>query len=306
MGVGSRHELNMYRFLIIALQVLWLPSVVLAQSHHCQTDIEELFYAIGKVQTAGFKEYLENNYGVGLACKSNFIKGVHEGAAEKSESQRAYYAGLKIGEQVIVQMMNGICTEVFGGKSLIIELKERFMIKFANGFTDALDKRAKYSLSEAHALANSKIKKFKIILKNNQALTPSSRQEADDMFYAIGIAQTDGMDTYLENTTNINRVYISDFIRGVKKVAYGEQSKERHAYYAGLGIGEGIAMQMLNGIERDVFNELSVGEERVNRLRCFLEGFTDGINNTGRYTLEKARDIASTIMEMIKKDINNY
>lgn len=287
------------------MQVLWLPSVVSAQSHHTQTGVEEFFYAIGMAQTDGFKEYLENKLEVDLTYKSNFIKGVHKGAAEKSESQRAYYAGLNTGEQVTNQMMNGICAEVFGGKSLIPELKKRFTIKFADGFTDALDKRAKYSLSEAHALANSKIKKFKTILKNNQALTPSSRNEADDMFYAIGIAQADGMEVYLKNTMNINRVYISDFIRGVKESAYGEQSKERHAYYAGLGIGDAIATQMLNGIEREVYNELSVGEERVNRLRCFLEGFTDGISNTGRYTLEKARDIASTLMEKIKKDIKN-
>lgn len=275
--------------------------MLLAQSHYTQIDIEEFFYAIGKAQTAGLKEYLENNLKVDLTYKSSFIKGLHESARNNDESKKAYYAGLQIGEQVTNQMMNAIFADVFGGKSLIPELKKRFTEKFADGFTGALSKHAKFSLSEANILANSQMNKFKAILKNNQALTPALRQEADDMFYAVGIAQTDGLEVYLVNTMNVNKVYISDFIRGVKEVAYSEQAKERHAYYAGIQIGSQIASQMFEGIEKEVFNDFSVGEVRGNRLHCFLEGFTDGINNTGKYTLEKAQDVATRLMKEIKR-----
>ena len=257
---------------------------------------------MGIAQTAGLQEYLESKLNVDLAYKSSFTKGLHQGATNNTESQRAYYVGLQIGEQVTNQMMNGIFAEVFGGKSLIPELKKRFTDKFANGFIDALSKRARYTLTEANTLANSKINKFKAILKNNQALTPALRQEADDMFYAAGIAQTDGLETYLGNTMNVNKTHISDFIRGLKEVSFSEQTKQRHAYFAGIQIGNQIASQMLNGIEKKVFNELSVGEVRKKRLQCFLDGFTDGFNNSGKYTVEKAQDIANKIMVKIKKE----
>lgn len=287
----------------VVLLILWLPSIVVAQGY-TQADVEELFYARGMAQTQGLQEYLETSLNVDLKYKSSFITGLREGATNYGEAKKAYNAGIQIGEQITDQMMAGIIHEVFEGKELLPSLKKRFTHKYVDGLSGALEKTAKYTTTNAKTIAESKKKKFKAALQSGQQLSKTAQQEADDMFYAEGVAQTEGLEEYLKNNLELNMAYKSQFIKGLKEAGYGEQTKERHAFYAGIQIGDQVSSQMILGLEHEVFGEYSNDAERKVHRQLFLKGFIDAINKTGKYSIEKAQDIAKKIIEKIKREAN--
>lgn len=285
----------------VVLLILWLPSIVVAQGY-TQADVEELFYARGMAQTQGLQEYLETSLNVDLKYKSSFITGLREGATNYSEAKKAYNVGIQIGEQITGLMMAGIIQDVFEGKELLPALKKRFTQKFVDGFIGAVQKTAKHTTANAKTIAASKKKKFKTALQSGQQLSQTTQQEADDMFYAEGVAQTEGLEEYLKNNQEINMAYKSQFVKGLKEAGYGEQTKERHAFYAGIQIGNQISSQMILGLEHEAFGDHSNDADRKVHIQLFLKGFIDGINNTGKYSIEKAQDVSRKLMEKIKRE----
>ena len=70
---------------------------------------DTLAYAWGIAQTQGLQDYLVQRLDVDTTCMNDFVKGLIEGATASSDAkQKAYYAGIQIGQQVANQIIPGI------------------------------------------------------------------------------------------------------------------------------------------------------------------------------------------------------
>lgn len=120
-----------------------------------QNDVDTLSYAIGMAQTQGLKEYLVQREGVDTAYINEFIKGLNEGAnASDDKKKTAYYAGLRIGQQISQQMIKGINYEIFGEDSTQTISLKNFMAGFVAG---TIGKGGLMSVEEAGQTAQAKM-----------------------------------------------------------------------------------------------------------------------------------------------------
>jgi FKBP-type peptidyl-prolyl cis-trans isomerase FklB len=124
-----------------------------------KNDVDTLSYAIGMAQTQGLKEYLVQREGVDTAYINEFIKGLNEGANSGDDKKKtAYYAGLRIGQQISQQMIKGINYEIFGEDSTQTISLNNFMAGFVAGTTG---KGGLMSVDEAGQTAQDKMKSVK-------------------------------------------------------------------------------------------------------------------------------------------------
>ena len=120
-----------------------------------KNDVDTLSYAIGMAQTQGLKEYLVQREGVDTAYINEFIKGLNEGAnAGDDKKKTAYYAGIRIGQQISQQMIKGINYEIFGEDSTQTISLKNFMAGFVAGTTG---KGGLMSVEEASQTAQTKM-----------------------------------------------------------------------------------------------------------------------------------------------------
>ena len=114
------------------------------------------------------------------------------------------------------------------------------------------------------------------LLASNEvsAQVPNFKNEIDELTYYIGISQTAGLKEYLSNTLEVDTTKMDIFIKGVYEGAAYAKDSEKNAYYAGVQIGQQIALKMISGINKEIFGENS--EEKIS-LKQFLEGFSKGI-----------------------------
>ena len=124
-----------------------------------KSDVDSMSYAIGMAQTQGLKEYLVDRLGVDTAYIGEFIKGLNEGAnAGDDKKKTAYYAGLRIGQQISQQMIKGINYEIFGEDSTQTISLKNFMAGFVAGTTG---KGGLMSVDEAGMTAQAKMQSVK-------------------------------------------------------------------------------------------------------------------------------------------------
>ena len=81
-----------------------------------ETAVDSVSYTMGMSRSNGFLPYLVNQMGVDTAYIEDFIKGFIEGANMDADAgaQKAYFAGIQIGQQVANQFIPGIAHDVFG------------------------------------------------------------------------------------------------------------------------------------------------------------------------------------------------
>ena len=97
---------------------------------------DTLAYAMGIAQTQGLQDYLVQRLDVDTTCMNDFVKGLIEGATASSDAkQKAYYAGIQIGQQVANQIIPGISREVWGEDGQLID-KDNFIAGFVAGVTE--------------------------------------------------------------------------------------------------------------------------------------------------------------------------
>ncbi|MBR4643799.1 MAG: FKBP-type peptidyl-prolyl cis-trans isomerase [Bacteroidaceae bacterium] len=124
-----------------------------------KNDVDTLSYAIGMAQTQGLKEYLVQREGVDTAYINEFIKGLNEGAnAGDDKKKTAYYAGIRIGQQISQQMIKGINYEIFGEDSTQTISLKNFMAGFVAG---TIGKGGLMSVEEAGQTAQAKMQSVK-------------------------------------------------------------------------------------------------------------------------------------------------
>ncbi len=99
------------------------------------TEVDTLSYALGVTNTRGLKEYLVGREGVDTTYMEAFIKGVNAGInAGDDKKMMAYYAGLRIGQQISNQMVPNINAQLFDDDST----KSISIKNFMSGFMGEL------------------------------------------------------------------------------------------------------------------------------------------------------------------------
>lgn len=130
-----------------------------------------------------------------------------------------------------------------------------------------------------------------------QAPKANLKTELDSLSYSIGMAQTQGLKSYLVGRMDVDTAYLADFIKGVNEGA-AKTGKKEAAYMAGLQIGQQISNQMMKGINHELFGNDSV---KTISKENFLAGFIAGtLEKGGLMTMTEAQSYTQTAMEAIK------
>lgn len=132
---------------------------------------------------------------------------------------------------------------------------------------------------------------------NGQSPKANLKSDVDTLSYAIGMANTQGLQDYLVGRLGVDTAYMEDFMKGLTEGAYAGDSKSKVAYYAGIQIGQQVGNQMLKGLNQQVFGNDST---QTISLDNFLAGFIAGINGKGLMNMETAQTTAETKMNSIK------
>ncbi|MDR3119541.1 MAG: FKBP-type peptidyl-prolyl cis-trans isomerase [Mediterranea sp.] len=122
------------RILMVAVAAAGLVSCT-AQSPKptLKTDIDSLSYATGLAQTDGLTMYLVHQAGVDTTYMSEFIKGFNEGARMTGTKDVAYLEGLKIGQMVAKNWVQGMNQQIFNGDSTKTITKSDLLAGFVAG-----------------------------------------------------------------------------------------------------------------------------------------------------------------------------
>jgi len=126
----------------------------------------------------------------------------------------------------------------------------------------------------------------------------SLKSDIDTLSYAIGMAQTQGLNNYLAQAKGVDTTYIAEFKKGVTDGANAGDDTKKAAYYAGVEIGQQIQGQMLKGINMSIFGDDSTKTISLNNL---LAGFISAIAQKDmKMTVREADSTANAMVEVIK------
>mgnify|MGYP002623113120 CR=1 FL=1 len=129
------------------------------------------------------------------------------------------------------------------------------------------------------------------------AQTADLQQEIKETSYAIGLAQTQGLEEYLTNRLNVDLTYKDAFVKGVVEGAERANNPESAAYFAGIQIGTQIAIEMVKGINKELFGE---NTEYSISLEEFMKGFVYGIKGASEGEINKASENAADKIQKVK------
>lgn len=110
-----------------------------------KTDVDSLSYAIGMARTEGLEQYLAQ-MGIDSTKMVTFLKGFNDGASKTSEDDLAYMEGMRIGQMVSKQWVEGFTQQVFGNDSTKTMSRENMLAGFVAG---VIGKGGAMSMEEA-------------------------------------------------------------------------------------------------------------------------------------------------------------
>lgn len=103
-----------------------------APKANLSTDIDSLSYAIGMARTEGLDQFLMQQ-GIDSTQMTEFIKGFNEGAAKIDKEDVAYMEGMRIGQMVSKQWVEGFNQQIFGNDSTQSISRENLLAGFVAG-----------------------------------------------------------------------------------------------------------------------------------------------------------------------------
>ena len=121
------------------------------------------------------------------------------------------------------------------------------------------------------------------------------KDDVDTLTYAVGVAQTRGLEEYLSQRMGVDTTYMDEFFKGLKEGANAGDNKKKAAYYAGIQMGQQIAQQWIPGLSYEIFGDDST---RTVSLQNLLAGFISGA--TGKNCLMTADEAAQTMQTMME------
>ncbi|MBE6292886.1 MAG: FKBP-type peptidyl-prolyl cis-trans isomerase [Bacteroidales bacterium] len=148
------------------------------------------------------------------------------------------------------------------------------------------------------ATAQETTKRLMKVIQENTDSTNNLTAQIDTFSYAMGLAQTQGLKSFLVYRMGVDTLYMADFVKGLKEgIKVGENAK-KGAFYTGIQIGQQVSNQIIPGITRDVFGEN--GELNKNN---FMAGFVAGVTEKGQlmHPME-AQQVAMRLMEELKNE----
>ena len=95
-----------------------------------KSEIDTLSYMMGVSNTQGLKDYALGRLGVDSTNIADFIRGIEEGMKQTDAKQKAYLAGMQIGQQVSGDMFEAINNQLFEGDSTQTLSKDNFLAGF--------------------------------------------------------------------------------------------------------------------------------------------------------------------------------
>lgn len=124
------------------------------------------------------------------------------------------------------------------------------------------------------------------------------KSNVDSLCYAIGMANSQGLKDYLVMRMGVDTTYLNEFIKGLNEGANAGDNKKMQAYFAGVQIGQQLSVQMVPGLNQELFgadSSLYVGQNN------FVAGFVAGtLEDTVVMTMEDANLYAEKNMRQIK------
>ena len=121
--------------------------------------------------------------------------------------------------------------------------------------------------------------------------------KADSLAYAIGVAQTQGLQDYLVGRMGVDTTYMGQFVNGVLDGVNADEQKG--AYYAGTQIGQQVVNQIIPGVTGELFG----GKEGKLNEKNFTTAFIAGVTEKGmKMTPAEAQDKAMSLMTAIKEN----
>ena len=91
-------------FMMLAAAASLASCTAQGPKANLKSDVDSLSYMMGVTNTQGLMEYVQGRLGVDSAYVADFIKGLEQGCKETDAKQKAYLAGMQIGQQVSGQL----------------------------------------------------------------------------------------------------------------------------------------------------------------------------------------------------------
>ena len=118
-----------------------------APKANMKSEIDSLSYMMGVTNTQGLMDFAKARMGVDSASTANFIKGIEAGIHMNTNKDKAYQAGIQIGQQLSGEMFNSINRQIFGNDSTQALSKDNFLA----GFIAAVKNGAVVTMEDAQA-----------------------------------------------------------------------------------------------------------------------------------------------------------
>ena len=116
-----------------------------APKANMKSEIDSLSYMVGVTNAQGLKDFLVGRMGIDLKYMDDFYRGFQEAAQKSSPADKAYIAGLQIGQEIGNNAFEGISRQFFGNDSLQSLDKNNFLA----GFIAGAEEKAGISMQEA-------------------------------------------------------------------------------------------------------------------------------------------------------------
>ena len=116
-----------------------------APKANLKSEIDSLSYMMGVTNTQGLSDFAEQRLGVDSTNYADFVRGIQDGIHKTGKQEKAYIAGIQIGQQVSGDMIDNINMQLFGNDSIQSLSKDNFLA----GFIAAVKNGAVVSVEDA-------------------------------------------------------------------------------------------------------------------------------------------------------------
>ena len=121
-----------------------------APKANLKSEVDSLSYMMGVTNTTDLRPFAEQRMGIDSTTWADFVKGIEEGINKANKNERAYTAGVQIGQQLSADRFEGINKQLYGNDSTQSLSKDNFLA----GFFAALKNNSTVSLEEAREYTN--------------------------------------------------------------------------------------------------------------------------------------------------------
>ena len=116
-----------------------------APKANMKSEIDSLSYMMGVTNTQGLSDFAAQRLGVDSASYADFVRGIQDGIHKANNKEKAYIAGVQIGQQAGGDMFDNINLQLFGNDSTQTLSKDNFLA----GFIAAVKNGAVVSVEDA-------------------------------------------------------------------------------------------------------------------------------------------------------------